>query len=148
MITGDGESISGLYFPPHPRDGSREQPELFEDAATQLREWFEGKRTEFDLKLSPQGTPFQRRVWEALQEVPFGETVSYLEIAARAGNARAARPAGQAIGRNPIAIIVPCHRVIGSNGSLTGYGGGMERKVWLLEHEQKVAERSRAIRSS
>jgi methylated-DNA-[protein]-cysteine S-methyltransferase len=138
LIAGDGEAISGIYFEEHPAIDGEEAPELFQDAAIQLQEWFAGRRTEFDLKLDPQGTPFQRRVWAALREIPYGRTTSYLEIAARAGNPRAARPAGQAIGRNPLSIIVPCHRVIGSNGSLTGYGGGMERKRWLLEHERKV----------
>jgi methylated-DNA-[protein]-cysteine S-methyltransferase len=138
LITGDGESVSGLYFPEHPpveSDGTG----AFEEAVAQLQEWFEGERTEFDLKLDPRGTLFQLRIWETLSEIPFGETASYLEIATKAGSARAARPAGQAIGRNPIAIIVPCHRVIGSTGKLTGYGGGMDRKRWLLEHERKVA---------
>lgn len=137
LITGDGESISGLYFPEHPPVLEPEPSELFEDAVRQLGEWFEGTRTEFNLKLSPKGTPFQRRVWQTLSEIPFGTTVSYLEVATRAGNPKAARPAGQAIGRNPISIIVPCHRVIGSGGALTGYAGGMERKRWLLEHERQ-----------
>jgi methylated-DNA-[protein]-cysteine S-methyltransferase len=140
LLTGDGESVSGLYFPEHPPIDS-DGPGAFEEAVAQLEEWFEGKRTEFDLKLDPQGTLFQRRIWEALSEIPYGKTVSYMEIATRAGNPRAARPAGQAIGRNPIAIIVPCHRVIGSNGTLTGYGGGMDRKRWLLEHEHVVIKR-------
>jgi methylated-DNA-[protein]-cysteine S-methyltransferase len=138
LITGDGESVSGLYYPEHPpveSDGTG----AFEEAVIQLNEWFDGERTEFDLKLEPRGTLFQLRVWEALSEIPFGETASYLDVAIRAGNHRAARPAGQAIGHNPIAIIVPCHRVIGSTGRLTGYGGGMDRKRWLLEHERKVA---------
>jgi methylated-DNA-[protein]-cysteine S-methyltransferase len=138
LLTGDGESVSGLYFPEHPPIDS-DGPGAFEEAVAQLEEWFEGKRTEFDLKLDPQGTLFQRRIWEALSEIPYGKTVSYMDIAVRAGNPRAARPAGQAIGRNPIAIIVPCHRVIGSSGALTGYGGGMDRKRWLLEHEKKTA---------
>ena len=140
LITGDGESVSGLYFPEHPPIHS-DGPGAFEEAVAQVEEWFEGKRTEFDLKLDPQGTLFQRRIWEALSEIPYGKTVSYLDVATRTGNPRAARPAGQAIGRNPIAIIVPCHRVIGSNGKLTGYGGGMDRKRWLLEHEQVVIKR-------
>jgi methylated-DNA-[protein]-cysteine S-methyltransferase len=138
LITGDGESVSGLYYPEHPPVES-EGPGAFEEAVGQLKEWFEGERTVFDLKLDPRGTLFQLRVWEVLNEIPFGATASYLEIATNAGNPRAARPAGQAIGRNPIAIIVPCHRVIGSTGKLTGYGGGMDRKRWLLEHERKVA---------
>ncbi len=142
LITGDGEVISALYFAERMQLDGDQEPGLFEDAVVQLQEWFAGWRTVFDLKLDPVGTPFQRRVWQALREIPYGETVSYVEIARRAGNPRAARPAGQAIGRNPLAIVVPCHRVIGSDGSLTGYGGGMDRKRWLLEHERLVMDRS------
>ena len=147
MIVGDGEAISALYFPPHPVVDAEESPDRFQDAAEQLREWFEGTRRNFDLTLRPLGTPFQQRVWSALNEIPYGKTASYFEIATRAGNPRAARPTGQAIGSNPLSIIVPCHRVIGANGSLTGYGGGMERKRWLLDHERRVAERTAELRS-
>lgn len=101
----------------------------------QLEAYFAGELTDFDLPLQLRGTPFQRRVWDALQEIPFGETISYGELARRVGNPKASRAVGLANGRNPIAIVVPCHRVIGADGSLTGYGGGIERKVWLLEHE-------------
>jgi methylated-DNA-[protein]-cysteine S-methyltransferase len=144
LLTAHDEALTGLWFPEHPPVNGEEAPELFENAVGQLEEWFAGERREFDLRLRPLGTPFQRRVWRALLEIPYGHTSSYLGVATRAGNPRAARPAGQAIGRNPLSIIVPCHRVIGSNGSLTGYGGGMERKRWLLEHERRVVERTRS----
>jgi methylated-DNA-[protein]-cysteine S-methyltransferase len=146
VLTGDDEAMTGLWFPDHSPVDGEEVPELFEDAAVQLEEWFAGERTEFDLRLRPMGTPFQQRVWEALLAIPYGRTTSYLEIASRAGSLRSARPAGQAIGRNPLSIIIPCHRVIGSNGSLTGYGGGMERKRWLLEHERRVMESTTTTR--
>jgi len=104
-------------------------------AARQLAEYFAGRRRDFDLPLRLEGTDFQRRVWQALQEIPYGATWSYGEQAKRIGNPNASRAVGLANGRNPISILVPCHRVIGANGSLTGYGGGVERKRWLLAHE-------------
>ena len=107
----------------------------FEPLVTQLREYFAGERTEFDLALRPQGSPFEQRVWAALMEIPYGETASYGEIAARIGDPGKARAVGAANGRNPIAIICPCHRVIGSDGSLTGYGGGLHNKRTLLDLE-------------
>jgi methylated-DNA-[protein]-cysteine S-methyltransferase len=101
----------------------------------QLDAYFAGELTDFELPMSMHGTEFQRRVWASLCEIPYGETISYGELARWVGNPKASRAVGLANGRNPVAIIVPCHRVIGTNGSLTGYGGGLERKVWLLEHE-------------
>jgi methylated-DNA-[protein]-cysteine S-methyltransferase len=101
----------------------------------QLDAYFAGEQTDFDLATTLHGTEFQRRVWASLCEIPYGETISYGELARWVGNPKASRAVGLANGRNPVAIIVPCHRVIGANGSLTGYGGGLERKVWLLEHE-------------
>jgi methylated-DNA-[protein]-cysteine S-methyltransferase len=109
----------------------------FKDVAAQLDAYFAGELSSFDLEMSLLGTPFQRNVWTQLCEIPYGETISYGELARRVGNPNASRAVGLANGRNPIAIIVPCHRVIGANGSLTGYGGGLERKTWLLEHEVK-----------
>ncbi|PSK81389.1 methylated-DNA-[protein]-cysteine S-methyltransferase [Murinocardiopsis flavida] len=110
--------------------------EGFESAITQVREYFAGERTVFDLPLHMEGTDFQRTVWTALLDIPFGETVSYGELAERLGKPSASRAVGLANGRNPISIIVPCHRVIGADGSLTGYGGGIERKRHLLDHER------------
>jgi methylated-DNA-[protein]-cysteine S-methyltransferase len=102
----------------------------------QLRAFFGGELRDFDLPLKPRGTAFQQRVWELLREIPFGETISYGELARRVGNPAASRAVGLANGSNPIAIVVPCHRVIGSNGKLTGYGGGLENKRWLLDFER------------
>jgi O-6-methylguanine DNA methyltransferase len=104
-------------------------------ARDQLEAYFAGDLTAFDLPLAPVGTPFQQRVWSALVEIPFGETVSYGSLASRLGRPGAARAVGLANGSNPISIIIPCHRVIGSDGRLTGYGGGIDRKAWLLDHE-------------
>ena len=112
-------------------------------AAAQLREYFAGERTMFDLPLAPDGTGFQRIVWEALERIPYGVTRTYGELAAAIGRPAASRAVGSANSRNPISIIVPCHRVIGANGTLTGYAGGMRAKQWLLDHEQRhVGERA------
>jgi methylated-DNA-[protein]-cysteine S-methyltransferase len=109
----------------------------FKDVADQLDAYFAGELTSFDLEMNMLGTPFQQKVWSRLCEIPYGETISYGELARRVGNPRASRAVGLANGRNPVALIVPCHRVIGADGSLTGYGGGLERKTWLLDHERK-----------
>ncbi|MFL6247429.1 MAG: methylated-DNA--[protein]-cysteine S-methyltransferase [Thermoanaerobaculia bacterium] len=101
----------------------------------QVHEYFAGKRQTFELELAPRGTPFQLAVWNALREIPYGDTISYAELARRIGKPAAVRAVGAANGANPIPVIIPCHRVIGSNGTLTGYGGGIERKQWLLAHE-------------
>jgi methylated-DNA-[protein]-cysteine S-methyltransferase len=108
---------------------------ILKDAIQQLGEYFSGSRTEFKLPLSPKGTDFQKKVWDELQNIEFGKTVSYMDIAKRLGDPKVIRAAGTANGKNPIAVIIPCHRVIGSDGSLTGYSGGLKRKQWLLEHE-------------
>ncbi|MFN3379214.1 MAG: methylated-DNA--[protein]-cysteine S-methyltransferase [Runella zeae] len=110
-------------------------PEL-RQAHQQLDEYFRGARNTFDLQLNPQGTDFQKRVWEELLKIPFGRTISYLELARRLGDEKSIRAAAAANGKNPIWLIVPCHRVIGSDGSLTGYAGGLWRKKWLIEYEK------------
>jgi methylated-DNA-[protein]-cysteine S-methyltransferase len=109
----------------------------FKDVASQLDAYFAGELATFDLEMNMIGTAFQRAVWAQLSAIPYGETISYGELAGRVGNPNASRAVGLANGRNPIAIIVPCHRVIGADGSLTGYGGGLERKTWLLDHEKQ-----------
>ena len=109
--------------------------DAFTEIVAQLDDYFAGTLTEFDLPLAAAGTDFQKRVWRALCEIPYGETISYGELARYVGKPGASRAVGLANGRNPIGIVVPCHRVIGADGSLTGYGGGIERKVWLLQHE-------------
>ena len=119
-------------------------PEPFAAAVEQLAEYFAGQRLDFDLPLAFRGTPFQQRVWSALREIPYGETESYGELANRIGSPGASRAVGLANGRNPIGIIVPCHRVIGASGSLTGYGGGIERKRALLDMEREVLRRGAA----
>ena len=106
--------------------------------AAQLDEYFDGRRTEFDLPLDAVGSDFQHSAWQSLRTIPFGETISYGEQARRLGDQRKARAVGAANGRNPISIVVPCHRVVGADGSLTGFGGGIENKAWLLDHERRV----------
>lgn len=117
-------------------------PEELEDAVYQLQEYFEGTRTQFSLQLNPQGTDFQKRVWEELQSIPYGKTMSYLELSKKLGDVKAIRAVAAANGQNPLWIVVPCHRVIGSDGSLTGYAGGLHRKKWLLEHESPIKQTS------
>ena len=109
---------------------------LLDRVSAELDEYFEGTRESFDIPLAPEGTDFQRRVWAVLETIPFGTTCSYAEVARKVGRPRAVRAVGAANGRNPISIIIPCHRVIGADGSLTGYGGGLPRKRWLLAHEK------------
>ncbi|HKN52835.1 MAG TPA: methylated-DNA--[protein]-cysteine S-methyltransferase [Amycolatopsis sp.] len=144
-LVAEGEALCGLYM-----DLQRHRPAdstfgsldpgapIFARAETELKEYFAGQRREFEVPLAFAGTPFQRLVWTALREIPYGETMSYGELAERLGKPSAARAVGLANGKNPIGIIVPCHRVVGSNGSLTGYGGGLERKRYLLDFEQGV----------
>lgn len=147
LLTSNGEALTGLYMDVPARGAERhveravaggaEDPSAapLPQAARQLAEYFAGVRRAFDLPLALHGTPFQQRVWRALTEIPYGETWSYGQLAKRIGNPKASRAVGLANGSNPISILVPCHRVIGADGSLTGYGGGMERKQWLLRHE-------------
>lgn len=117
-------------------------PETLVDAVYQLQEYFKGERKTFDLDLNPEGTKFQKRVWEALLDIPFGKTLSYLELSKNLGDVKAIRAVAAANGKNPLWIVVPCHRVIGSDGSLTGYAGGLHRKKWLLAHESPVKQQS------
>ena len=117
-------------------------PIALEDCAIQLNEYFEGTRKTFDLKLNASGTDFQKKVWRQLEQIPFGKTTSYLELSKQLGNVKAIRAVANANGKNPLWIIVPCHRIIGSNGSLTGYAGGLYRKKWLLEHENPYKQQS------
>ncbi len=117
-------------------------PELLEDAVYQLQEYFEGTRDSFSLTLNPNGTDFQKRVWDALQAIPYGKTVSYLDLSKTLGNVKAIRAVATANGKNPLWIVIPCHRVIGSDGSLTGYAGGLHRKKWLLDHESPAKQQS------
>jgi methylated-DNA-[protein]-cysteine S-methyltransferase len=140
LLLGDGSSLRGLYMqegrkPMALADGWEPAADAFADVSAQLAEYFAGERTSFDVTVAMDGTPFQGRVWRALRDIGYGETVSYGELARRVGSPAAARAVGLANGCNPISVIVPCHRVIGANGTLTGYGGGIERKRVLLELE-------------
>ena len=151
-LTGDGTAITGCFFTTHrhhddPAAGLDRDDGAFVDAAAQLAEYFAGDRTGFDLPLAPSGTEFQLRVWEQLRTIPYGATCSYADIARGIGATNGFRAVGLANGRNPISIIVPCHRVIGANGSLTGYGGGLERKRFLLDLESGSLPFDRASRS-
>lgn len=144
-VTDDGV-LCGLYtdaqkyFPDAAALGVRDDT-VADDAVAQLAEYFAGVRTAFDVPLAPRGTPFQQRVWQALTRIPAGATRSYGEIAAELGSPGASRAVGAATGRNPISIIVPCHRLVGASGALTGYAGGVDRKRWLLAHEAAGVQR-------
>ena len=138
----ESKGITDVHFAKSfvpPSEYSRKETPLHRKAAEQLREYFDGKRKVFDLPLAPVGTEFQMRCWDALLEVPYGETRSYGDIARAAGSPKGFRAVGMANNRNPIAIIIPCHRIIGSNGKLVGYGGGLDIKEFLLELERKNA---------
>lgn len=143
QLLGTAQGLTGLYMEKHrhgPEDtaGWERNDELFKTARAQLTDYFAGKLTDFSVPIDREnlgGTAFQRQVWTELEKIPFGVTISYGELAARIGNPKAVRAVGLANGQNPISIIVPCHRVIGANGTLTGYGGGLERKRWLLDLE-------------
>ena len=139
LLTSDGAALTGVHFEGHSPDAAwREGDEMLREAREQLSAYFAGTLTEFTLPLAPTGTPFQMRVWEELNAIPFGTTISYGEQARRLDRPSASRAVGSANGRNPIPVVVPCHRVIGAGGSLTGFGGGIDRKKWLLEHEAAV----------
>jgi len=144
-LTSAQDTLTGVFmlkhkygpdgFPPEDRGASP----LLNEAGRQVTAYFDGALRHFDLPLAPDGSDFQRQVWDQLLKIPYGETISYLTLAKRIGDARHVRAVGTANGRNPISIIIPCHRVVGSDGSLVGYGGGLDRKRWLLDHETRVA---------
>lgn len=144
VVTAAGGRITSISLrdpdvPPRPGPDRVRDDDALARARAELEAYFAGTLRDFTLPLGPEGTPFQRRVWDALTRIPYGETTTYGEIAASLGIPSASRAVGAAIGRNPIAIVIPCHRVIGRNGSLTGYAAGIERKRWLLAHESEVA---------
>jgi len=145
-LAGDGEALEGVHLPvggrPAPPPGPWLcDPGAFAEAAAQLEAYFDGRRTTFDLPVRLRGTPFQEQVWHVLRSIPFGTTTTYGAVARRLGRPGAARAVGRANHANPVAIVVPCHRVIGADGSLTGYGGGLDTKAWLLAHERAVRDR-------
>ncbi|HEV8263788.1 MAG TPA: methylated-DNA--[protein]-cysteine S-methyltransferase [Gemmatimonadales bacterium] len=138
LLTASASALTGVYFPPFEAraDWSQDDNEpVLVRTRRQLTEYFAGTRTSFDLRLEAAGSAFERRVWDALRKIPYGATTSYSELARRLGDVKATRAVGAANGKNPIPIIVPCHRVVGARGELTGFGGGLDRKRWLLEHE-------------
>ena len=143
IVASDGSAIVGVWMAnADPEDATWSQhrgtDDLLTEARKELAAYFEGRLRQFRLPLAPNGTEFQRRVWNVLTTIPYGTTVSYADVARRVSNTAAVRAVGAANGRNPIPIIVPCHRVIGSDGSLTGFGGGLDRKRWLLQHENAL----------
>jgi methylated-DNA-[protein]-cysteine S-methyltransferase len=140
----DNQVVTGLYLPKQGAPGHvapewKRAPAKLREASAQLAAYFAGKLLAFDLEFAPHGTEFQRRVWDELTRIPYGDTISYLELARRIGKPSAMRAVGAANGANPISIFVPCHRVIGADGTLTGYGGGLPAKRWLLDHERHFA---------
>lgn len=144
LLIGCGDALCGVHFPEgrHPVTIERdwfEDAKPFAEVCRQLEAYFAGELAGFDLPLAPSGTDFQLRVWEQLRRIPYGQTISYGELARRVGDPNASRAVGAANGKNPISIIVPCHRVIGSTGKLVGFGGGVDTKRYLLEHEQQHA---------
>ena len=147
VVSGEDGAISGLAFADSPKAGPlaawRRDENAFREVATQLRAYFGGELTDFTVVLAPGGTRFQRRVWAELRAIPYGDTTTYARLAEIVERPRAVRAVGHANGRNPISIIIPCHRVVGSNGGLTGYGGGLSRKQWLLAHEARAGEARR-----
>ncbi|WP_130733325.1 methylated-DNA--[protein]-cysteine S-methyltransferase [Flavobacterium sp. J27] len=140
-ISGDKEGVSIISIT-EGEELSKKIPIALKIAVQQLKEYFEGSRTVFDFKLNPQGTLFQQKVWKALLDIPYGKTISYLELSKKLGDVKAIRAVASANGKNPLWIVVPCHRVIGSDGSLTGYAGGLWRKKWLLDYENPVKQES------
>lgn len=142
VIEGDENGITKISVLDIDVPVSETIPEPLKDAVEQIKEYFEGKRHTFDFLMNPQGTDFQKKVWKALLEIPFGKTTSYQELSIKLGDIKAIRAVAAANGKNPLWIVVPCHRVIGSDGSLTGYAGGLWRKKWLIEHETPPTQHS------
>jgi methylated-DNA-[protein]-cysteine S-methyltransferase len=141
-ITGDLNGVSAITVLNSNEPLTDIIPEELEECATQLQEYFAGTRQAFSFKMNPQGTDFQKRIWELLLEIPYGKTTTYLELSKIYGDTKAIRAVANANGKNPLWIAIPCHRVIGTDGSLTGYAGGLHRKQWLLEHESPYKQQS------
>lgn len=141
-LIGDSKGLSEIKVTDAEETVSTNIPQNLKIAAEQLQQYFAGTRNNFDFNLNPKGTDFQKRVWEALLLIPYGKTVSYLDLSKNLGDVKAIRAVAAANGKNPLWIVVPCHRVIGSDGSLTGYAGGLHRKKWLLDHENPVKQQS------
>ena len=135
LVASDGECLTGVSMTGRPADDWLRDPAVVAPAVEELRAYFAGELREFTVPLRPAGTPFQRKVWAELRRIPYGATISYAELAARVGNPNAARAVGSANGKNPVCVVIPCHRVIAADGTLGGFGGGLWRKEWLLRHE-------------
>jgi len=142
LIEGDIHGISSIKVFDEDLILSDVIPEELQECASQLKEYFHDSRTNFSFELNPTGTEFQKSVWNALTDIPYGKTISYMDLSKKLGDVKAIRAVANANGKNPLWIVVPCHRVIGSDGSLTGYAGGLHRKKWLLEHESPVKQQS------
>lgn len=142
VISGDENGISSISIFDYEKETSSQIPYELQEAFQQLQDYFDGKRIDFTFKLNPGGTEFQKKVWQGLLEIPFGKTMSYQELSIQLGDVKAIRAVASANGKNPLWIVVPCHRVIGTDGSLTGYAGGLWRKKWLLDHENPVKQQS------
>ncbi|MEL1245962.1 methylated-DNA--[protein]-cysteine S-methyltransferase [Flavobacterium sp. DGU11] len=142
LIEGDADGLSKISIVDVSENLSETTPAQLQETVQQMKEYFDGERQIFDFRLNPTGTDFQKKVWEALLEIPFGKTMSYHELSVKLGDVKAIRAVAAANGKNPLWIVVPCHRVIGSDGSLTGYAGGLWRKKWLLEHETPPVQQS------
>ena len=142
VISGDENGISSISIFDDEREIPSIIPDELQEAYQQLQDYFNGKRIDFTFKLNPFGTEFQKKVWLGLLEIPFGKTMSYQELSVKLGDIKAIRAVASANGKNPLWVVVPCHRVIGTDGSLTGYAGGLWRKKWLLEHENPVKQQS------
>ena len=141
-IVGDDDGISSITVLDSEEESSTNIPECLQECVKQLNEYFQKKRSSFNLNLNPQGTTFQKEVWSTLQRISYGSTKSYLKMSEEMGDVKAIRAVASANGKNPLWIVIPCHRVIGSDGSLTGYSGGLWRKRWLLEHENPPIQQS------
>jgi methylated-DNA-[protein]-cysteine S-methyltransferase len=141
-ISGDEEGISAIQILDEKIPTSKEIPEVLQSAAQQVDDYFKGNLQEFNLSLNPAGTSFQQKVWKTLSEIPFGKTCSYLQLSRKLGDEKAIRAVASANAKNPLWVVIPCHRVIGSDGSLTGYAGGLQRKQWLLNHENNTSQLS------
>ena len=141
-IVGDHDGISSVSILDTKEPLSEVIPEPLLECATQLKAYFNNQLKSFDLKLNPEGTIFQKKVWQLLQQIPYGKTISYLDLSKQMGDVKAIRAVASANGKNPLWIIIPCHRVIGTDGSLTGYAGGLHRKQWLLNHESEYKQQS------
>jgi len=141
-LFGDTNGLSAIKIVDEQPEISGSIPESLIEVSIQLKDYFSNNRTSFDLSINPDGTAFEKRVWDELSKIPYGKTLSYLELSKKLGDPKAIRAVARANGKNPLWIVIPCHRVIGSDGSLTGYAGGLHRKEWLLRHEGAIRQQS------